>query len=373
MVDIARLFAVNGVNVTILTTTTNARLISSAIDHDARSGLRISLITLTFPCQEAGLPEGCENLLSAPTPEINFKLFHGIKLLQPELGIPRLAFSGSGFFNLCIADSIESNNPHGGIESETEEFVVPGIPHLLGPVSLFINRINLDVENINRSGKATDNLSNWLNSKKSNSVLYVCLGSLTRFSKNQISEIATALEELNYPFIWEVEWWLPQGFEEKMVKESGKGVIIKGWAPQTVILKHASIGGFVTHCGWNSIMEGVCGGVPMVTWPIFAEQFYNEKLVTQVLKFGVSVGNEVWSVWATEESPLIKAEKMKSAIDVVMGQGAEATKMREKVKILADMAKKAVEIGGSSDCDLKSLLNDLREYKRTRDNGLLNR
>ncbi|CAN0873119.1 Nuatigenin 3-beta-glucosyltransferase [Linum grandiflorum] len=112
-------------------------------------------------------------------------------------------------------------------------------------------------------------------------------------------------------------------------------------------------------------MEGVCGGVPMVTWPIFAEQFYNEKLVTQVLKFGVSVGNE--------ESPLIKAEKMKSAIDVVMGQGAEATKMREKVKILADMAKKAVEIGGSSDCDLKSLLNDLREYKRTRDNGLLNR
>ncbi|CAN0873135.1 Scopoletin glucosyltransferase [Linum grandiflorum] len=389
MVDIARLFAVNGVNVTILTTTTNARLISSAIDHDARSGLRISLITLTFPCQEAGLPEGCENLLSAPTPEINFKLFHGIKLLQPEmsklirthhpdclasdylfpwsadvtseLGIPRLAFSGSGFFNLCIADSIESNNPHGGIESETEEFVVPGIPHLvkltrsqlpdmvkrktefsgffdilkkaerksygvlmnsfqglesdyvdhfkksiglkawqLGPVSLFINRINLDVENINRS----DNLSNWLNSKKSNSVLYVCLGSLTRFSKNQISEIATALEELNYPFIW---------------------------------------------------------------------VFYNEKLVTQVLKFGVSVGNEVWSVWATEESPLIKAEKMKSAIDVVMGQGAEATKMREKVKILADMAKKAVEIGGSSDCDLKSLLNDLREYKRTRDNGLLNR
>ncbi|CAN0873131.1 Scopoletin glucosyltransferase [Linum grandiflorum] len=467
MVDIARLFAVNGVNVTILTTTTNARLISSAIDHDARSGLRISLITLTFPCQEAGLPEGCENLLSAPTPEINFKLFHGIKLLQPEmsklirthhpdclasdylfpwsadvtseLGIPRLAFSGSGFFNLCIADSIESNNPHGGIESETEEFVVPGIPHLvkltrsqlpdmvkrktefsgffdilkkaerksygvlmnsfqglesdyvdhfkksIGLKAWQLGPINLDVENINRSGKATavnvtteDNLSNWLNSKKSNSVLYVCLGSLTRFSKNQISEIATALEELNYPFIWVVakilkEWWLPQGFEEKMVKESGKGVIIKGWAPQTVILKHASIGGFVTHCGWNSIMEGVCGGVPMVTWPIFAEQFYNEKLVTQVLKFGVSVGNEVWSVWATEESPLIKAEKMKSAIDVVMGQGAEATKMREKVKILADMAKKAVEIGGSSDCDLKSLLNDLREYKRTRDNGLLNR
>nr|AFJ52934.1 UDP-glycosyltransferase 1 [Linum usitatissimum] len=480
MVDIARLFAANGVNVTILTTTTNARLISSAIDHDARSGLHISLLTLRFPGKEAGLPEGCENLISAPTPEINFKLFHGIKLLQPEmekiirahnpdclasdylfpwsadiasdLGIPRLAFSGSGFFNLCIADSIESNNPHRRIQSETEEFVVPGIPDLvkltrsqlpdmvkgktefsgffdtlkqaerksygvlmnsfqglesdyadhfkqfiglkawqLGPVSLFVNRINLDVDKFNSGGKAAadvitgDKFLNWLDSEKPNSVLYFCLGSLTRFTKTQISEIATALEESNHPFIWVVakilkgdvdedkeekeEWWLPQGFEERVV---GKGMIIKGWVPQTMILEHASIGGFVTHCGWNSIMEGVCGGVPMVTWPIFAEQFYNEKLVTQVLKLGVSVGNQVWSVWATEESPLIKAEKIKSAIDIVMGQGPQAIEMRKKIQKLAEMAKNAVEIGGSSDCDLKSLLNDIRDYKKRKHNRPLN-
>ncbi|CAN1323934.1 Soyasapogenol B glucuronide galactosyltransferase [Linum perenne] len=442
MVDIARLFAANEVKVTILTTTTNARRISSSIDRDALSGRHISILSLPFPCIEAGLPEGCENLLSAPTPEINFKLFHGIKLLEPEmaklirthhphclasdilypwsadvaseLGIPRLAFSGSGFFNLCVADIIESKKPHAQIESETEEFVVPGIPDQvkltrsqlpdtvkgktkfseffeilkraerksygvlvnsfeglesdyadhyrnasglkawkLGPVSLFINR---DFEDkIDRGGKASvtgDTFLNWLDSKKPNSVLYVCLGSLTRFSKTQILEISMALEELNHPFIWvvakilkgneiddderEQEWW---------AKQSGKGVIIKGWAPQMVILEHNSIGGFLTHC----------------------EQFYNEKLVSQVLKFGVSVGNEVWSVWATEESTLISAKRIKSAVEVVMGDGVEAVGMRKTVGRLAEMAKKAVERGGSSDRDLKRVLDDIREYKERKD------
>ncbi|CAN1323933.1 Scopoletin glucosyltransferase [Linum perenne] len=378
---------------------------------------------------------------ATPTPEINFKLFHGIKLLEPEmaklirthhphclasdilypwsadvaseLGIPRLAFSGSGFFNLCVADIIESKKPHAQIESETEEFVVPGIPDQvkltrsqlpdtvkgktkfseffeilkraerksygvlvnsfeglesdyadhyrnasglkawkLGPVSLFINR---DFEDkIDRGGKASvtgDTFLNWLDSKKPNSVLYVCLG----------------MEELNHPFIWvvakilkgneiddderEQEWWLPEGFEER-AKQSGKGVIIKGWAPQMVILEHNSIGG---------------AGLPMVTWPIFAEQFYNEKLVSQVLKFGVSVGNEVWSVWATEESTLISAKRIKSAVEVVMGDGVEAVGMRKTVGRLAEMAKKAVERGGSSDRDLKRVLDDIREYKERKD------
>jgi hypothetical protein len=62
----------------------------------------------------------------------------------------------------------------------------------------------------------------------------------------------------------------------------GKGLIIRGWAPQVLILDHEAVGGFVTHCGWNSTLEGVTAGVPMVTWPMFAEQFFNEKLVTQV-------------------------------------------------------------------------------------------
>ncbi|CAI0464989.1 unnamed protein product [Linum tenue] len=210
---------------------------------------------------------------------------------------------------------------------------------------------------------------------KPNSVLYICLGSLTRFSKPQITEISRALEESSHPFIWVLEfdqvdegkeqWWLPEGFENR-VKQSGKGLIIRGWAPQMAILEHASIGGFVTHCGWNSIMEGVCAGVPMVTWPIFAEQFYNEKLVTQVMKFGVSVGNEVWSVWATEELPLIRGERLRSAVEVVMGGGVEAAEMRRKAVELGKEAKRAVGEGGTSSDELKGLLEEIRGCKSKR-------
>ncbi|GFP80672.1 scopoletin glucosyltransferase [Phtheirospermum japonicum] len=70
-----------------------------------------------------------------------------------------------------------------------------------------------------------------------------------------------------------------------------------------MILDHPSIGAFVTHCGWNSTLEGICAGVPMVMWPAFAEQFYNEKMVTEVLGTGVSVGNKKWEKVGSEGVP----------------------------------------------------------------------
>ncbi|KAL2905184.1 Scopoletin glucosyltransferase, partial [Bienertia sinuspersici] len=83
-------------------------------------------------------------------------------------------------------------------------------------------------------------------------------------------------------FIWVVKnrkskEWLPTGFKQRIGE---KGLLIRGWAPQVLILEHEAIGAFVTHCGWNWTLEAISAGVPMITWPIFAEQFYNEKLVT---------------------------------------------------------------------------------------------
>ncbi|MFS7908803.1 putative UDP-glucuronosyl/UDP-glucosyltransferase, UDP-glycosyltransferase family [Helianthus anomalus] len=72
-----------------------------------------------------------------------------------------------------------------------------------------------------------------------------------------------------------------------------RGLIIRDWSPQLLILLHSSVGGFLTQCGWNSVLEGVSAGVPMITWPQFAEQFLNEKLIVQVLGIGVSVGAPV--------------------------------------------------------------------------------
>lgn len=172
----------------------------------------------------------------------------------------------------------------------------------------------------------------WLDSKEPDSVVYICFGSLTNFSDAQLMEIALELEASGKEFIWAVkkenrqegverEEWLPQGFEERI---EGKGLIIRGWPPQVVILEHEAVGGFVTHCGWNSTLEGVCGGVTMVTWPVFEEQFYNEKLVTQVLGIGVEVGVQRWS---RVEGDFVKREVVEKAVRRIM-EGEEAEKMR---------------------------------------------
>ncbi|OAY55134.2 hypothetical protein MANES_03G102775v8 [Manihot esculenta] len=435
MVDIARLFAAQGIRVTIITTTMNAIGFKNSIERDVESGRNISLEILRFPSAEAGLPEGCENLSSAPTPETTIKLIHGIELLEPqikilfrerrpdciasdyifwwtidvatELGIPRLAFSGlpdqveitrsqlpdlvkrrtefSEFFDKLKEAERKSfgllMNSFYELESAySDHFTkVTGIKAWhLGPVNLF-RSVN---DNALRGDKATiseQRCLRWLDSKEPNSVLYVCFGSTARFSKAQILEIGNALEDSSYSFIWVVgkvlkednnedhqqqeEWWLPEGYEEKL-KENGKGLVIKGWAPQVLILHHPAIGGFLTHCGWNSILEGLCEGLPMVTWPIFAEQFYNEKLVTQVLKFGEPVGNKTWRVWATEDSTLISRSEIENAIRRVMGDENEAKEMRKRARRLAEWAKMAVEEGGSSCNDMKSLIEDIRMFKR---------
>ncbi|KAL1534595.1 Scopoletin glucosyltransferase, variant 2 [Salvia divinorum] len=137
-----------------------------------------------------------------------------------------------------------------------------------------------------------------------------------------------------------------------------KGLIIRGWAPQVMILNHAAVGAFVTHCGWNSTLEGVCAGVPMVTWPVFAEQFFNEKLVTEVLGTGVSVGNKRWML---SESEGVQRDAVARAVEEVM-VGGGAAEMRRRAENYKEMAKKAVEEGGSSYHSLNALIEELSNY-----------
>ncbi|KAF3657814.1 putative polyadenylate-binding protein 2-like [Capsicum annuum] len=106
-----------------------------------------------------------------------------------------------------------------------------------------------------------------------------------RFSDAQLTEIALALEASDSSFLWvvrkgdnEQESWMPTGFEEKMLTNN-KGLIVRDWVPQLMILNYSANGVFMTHCGWNSTLESFTAGVPTLTWPLLAEQFYNEKLV----------------------------------------------------------------------------------------------
>ncbi|KAM5549377.1 UDP-glucose flavonoid 3-O-glucosyltransferase 7 [Rosa sericea] len=206
----------------------------------------------------------------------------------------------------------------------------------------------------------------WLDSKKPHSVVYVSFGSLIQFADCQLLEIAIGLEASGQDFVWvvkkekkDVENWLPEGFEKRM---EGKGLIIRDWAPQLLILEHEAIGAFVTHCGWNSILEGVSAGVPMITWPVFGEQFYNEKLVTEIHRIGVPVGSEKWVSSFVDVRAETEASVRREAIEEAVTRivvGDEAVEIRSRVKELGEKARRAVEEGGSSFLDLSAVVGEL--------------
>ncbi|XP_059646801.1 UDP-glycosyltransferase 73E1-like [Cornus florida] len=240
----------------------------------------------------------------------------------------------------------------------------------IGPVSL-CNKENVDrIERGNKTSIDENQLVKWLDSKEPSSVVYTCLGSQSRLTAPQLIELGLGLEASKQPFIWvirggnksqELEKWMSEeGFEERT---KGRGLLIRGWAPQILILSHPSIGGFLTHCGWNSTLEGICAGVPMITWPLFAEQFYNEKFMVQVLRIGVRVGAEFAVKWGEEEKfgVLVKKEEVKKAIQQVMDGGEEGQERRKRARELGKMANRALEEGGSSYLNMALLIKDIRQ------------
>ncbi|XWS59591.1 hypothetical protein CRYUN_Cryun08bG0135200 [Craigia yunnanensis] len=214
----------------------------------------------------------------------------------------------------------------------------------IGPVSL-CNRINLD--KFERGNKASINEQKclkWLDSMKPRSVIYACLGSLCRLVPAQLIELGLGLEASEQPFIWVVKTGDQRANDE-----------LEKWFSE-----HK---GFLSHCGWNSTIEAVCSGVPTITWPKFSEQFFNEKLIVQILKIGVRVGVEVPVRWGEEEKlgVLVKKEQVEKAIDMLMNGGEEGEKRRMRARELAQMARKAVENGGSSYFNMSLLVQDILE------------
>ncbi|KZV41174.1 hypothetical protein F511_10308 [Dorcoceras hygrometricum] len=345
-----------------------------------------------------------------------------------KFGIPRLVFHGTGYLARCSSEQMRLHKPFKNVSSDSEPFVLPYLPHQLKFTRTQISPFDLResegefAELIFQSREAdrrsfgvavnsfyelessyADHYRNflgikawnigplllcnngdeekalrgrnsaideheclaWLDSKKPDSVVYACFGSMASFTQAQLHEIAFGLESSGQDYILVVRDrrtdgkhgdFSLNGFKNRIGE---KGLIIQGWAPQMLILDHPSVGVFVTHCGWNSILEGVCAGVPMVTWPMFAEQFFNEKLVTEVLMIGVSVENKQWRTVAVEGVP---RETMAKAVRRVM-LGGDATEMRDRAKCCREVARNAVEEGGSSYTDLSALIKELSVHR----------
>ncbi|KAL1334717.1 hypothetical protein HN51_063694 [Arachis hypogaea] len=248
----------------------------------------------------------------------------------------------------------------------------------VGPVSLICRTAEEKTERGQESVVSAHKCLSWLNSKRANSVLYICFGSINQFSDKQLYEIACAVEASGCDFVWvvpekkgkeneseeEKAKWMPKGFEKRNMT---KGMIIRGWAPQVLILGHLSVGAFLTHCGWNSTVEAVSAGVPMIMWPVHDEQFYNEKLISEVHGIGVEVGAEEWNfIGFVVKKKVVGRESIEKAVRKLMDGGDEAEKIRQRARELGKKARAAVEEGGSSHKNLTSLIDEL---KRLRDSS----
>lgn len=247
----------------------------------------------------------------------------------------------------------------------------------IGPTFLFINKLdNSNSIFCDDPWKNYRDCLNWLEHQEPNSVLFVCFGSSVRFSNDQLREIALALNAAKCPFILVAkeqdeinqlegkydnkygDWWQVDSFKELVVNNK-RCFIIKGWAPQVLVLEHGAIGGFMTHCGWNSILEALTMGIPLITWPLFAEQFYNQKLL-ELLGLAIGVGSDVWNSGFIVSSPVVSREKIELSIERLMYDSEESRKIRANVKLMAKKVKSAAEEGGSSHSHLIALIHEIK-------------
>ncbi|CAJ2664928.1 unnamed protein product [Trifolium pratense] len=255
--------------------------------------------------------------------------------------------------SLSIADGILVNSflemESGPIKALNEEGSVKGIPSVY-PVGPIIQTVTSSVD-----ANGLECLS-WLDKQQSCSVLYVSFGSGGTLSQEQIVELAFGLELSNHKFLWVVRapnssanatylstqndvdplQFLPSGFLERT---RGKGLVIPSWAPQIHILSHNSVGGFLTHCGWNSTLESVVHGVPLITWPLFAEQNMNAVLLSEGIKVGLRP--------RVNENDIVERVEVAKVIKCLM-EGKEGEKLRNNMKELKEVASNAVKEDGSS-------------------------
>ncbi|CAN1249981.1 UDP-glycosyltransferase 71A15 [Linum perenne] len=197
----------------------------------------------------------------------------------------------------------------------------------------------------------------WLDDQPQSSVVFLCFGSLGIFVDEQLKEIATALELSGMKFLWSIrkspeqdaiaDGVLPEGF---LQRTAGIGKVI-GWAPQTEILAHPSIGGFVSHCGWNSTLESIWFGVPIAAWPIYAEQQLNAfKLVKEM-----ELAEDIRMDYRRDSGVIVKAEEIERGIRRLMA-AEEVEGKRKKLKEMSDKGRRALIEGGSSYASMNRLI-----------------
>uniref|UniRef100_A0A7N0ZUF8 Uncharacterized protein n=1 Tax=Kalanchoe fedtschenkoi TaxID=63787 RepID=A0A7N0ZUF8_KALFE len=204
-------------------------------------------------------------------------------------------------------------------------------------------------------------ITRWLDQKADHSVVFVCFGSRSALSKKQVQVLGDALDRSGVCFIFAVRApggghsnsvadedvsELPEDYEERV---AGRGLVIRGWAPQVPILNHRAVGAFLSHCGWNSVLEGLSAGVVMLTWSMGTDQFSNAELLVEQVGVGIRVGESTRNIPEVDEL----ATRLTQAVDPTRKERKRAAQVRTE-------ALAAVK-GGSSEEDLDDLVAQLSQ------------
>ncbi|KAL0390555.1 UNVERIFIED_CONTAM: UDP-glycosyltransferase 86A2 [Sesamum calycinum] len=200
---------------------------------------------------------------------------------------------------------------------------------------------------------AESDCSRWLDSKPQGSVLYVSFGSYAHVAKADLIEIAKGLLLSKVDFIWALrpdtvssdeQTPLPDGFME----ETGDRGMIIPWCCQTEVLAHPAVGGFLTHCGWNSVLESIWFQVPMLCFPLYTDQFTNRKLVINDWKIGINLCDKV---------RLTSVEVAEKINQLMVGKIGD--EVRVSIKNVKSTSEKALAAGGSSEKNIDRFIQEL--------------
>ncbi|KAJ9540652.1 hypothetical protein OSB04_027158 [Centaurea solstitialis] len=193
----------------------------------------------------------------------------------------------------------------------------------------------------------------WLDQQPACSVIYIAFGSFTMFDQAQFEELALGLELTNRPFLWVVRPGItkettisyPEGYMDRV---SHRGRIVS-WAPQQKVLSHPSVACFMSHCGWNSTLEGVNNGVPFMCWPYFADQFYNETYICDIWENGLALKKNIGGI--------VTGEEIKSKVNKLLSD----TRFKDNALALKEMAVSSIRKGGSSEKNLSKFIEWIKE------------
>jgi hypothetical protein len=213
----------------------------------------------------------------------------------------------------------------------------------------------------------------WLDAQPERSVVFLCWGSKESLSKDQLKDIALGLEKSGQRFLWVVRTpadtddpkryleqrpepdfnvLLPEGFLERT---KGRGLVLKSWLPQVDVLNHPAVGAFVTHCGWNSTLESIEAGVPMMCWPLGAEQKMNKVFMTEDMGVAVEM--------AGYNAGFVTAEEVELKVRLMIESGV-GRELRKRAVELKKEAEKALENGGSSKGAFVQFLEDVKNLAK---------